>query len=104
MVRIYWKRSIFAGVCACFMLLLSGCLYPQDQTPGNNASSRSAAAAVQDAIDRYQEATGLLPILSADSSVPIYEKFKVDFAKMKRTGYVESIPKLAFKMGAAMCF
>jgi len=100
-----WKRPIAAVViCAAWMLLLSGCLYPQDQTPGGKASARSAVAAVQDAVDRYQEATGVLPIQSADQTVPLYEKFKIDFAKMKRMGYIESVPKLAFENGGSYIF
>lgn len=104
MVGIRWKRPIAAVACAAWMLLTAGCLYPQDQTPGNQASSRSAVALVQDAVDRYREATGVLPIQSADQSVPLYEKFKIDFAKMKRMGYVESVPKLAFENGGSYVF
>lgn len=104
MVRIRWKRPIAAVACAAWMLLTAGCLYPQDQTPGNQASSRGAVAAVQDAVGRYQEATGVLPIQSAEQSVPLYEKFKIDFAKMKRMGYIESLPKLAFENGGSYIF
>lgn len=104
MVAFRWKRPIAAAACAAWMLLATGCLYPQDQTPGNQASTRGAVAAVQDAVDRYQEATGVLPILNADASVPLYEKFKIDFAKMKRTGYLETVPKAAFESGGAYVF
>lgn len=86
------------------LALLSGCLYPEDQTPGNNASAKGATDTVQDAVNRYKEATGLLPILNAEATVPVYEKYKVDFAKMKRMGYVESVPKLAFENGGGYVF
>ncbi|WP_276351656.1 hypothetical protein [Cohnella caldifontis] len=91
-----------AGVM--MLVLLSGCLYPKDNTPGNNFSAHASVQTAQDAVKRYQEATGLLPIQNADASVPVYEKYKIDFGKMKRMGYVESIPKLAFENGGEYVF
>lgn len=99
-----WARPAAMAACAAVLLLISGCLYPQEQTPGNSVTSRSAVAAVQGAVDRYLDSTGVLPILNADQSVPQYEKFKIDFAKMKRTGYIESVPKAAFENGGTSVF
>jgi hypothetical protein len=92
-------RAASCGMLAVSLLAVAGCLYPDDQTPGSGASAREAVLTVQDAVDRYQEATGLLPIMNADRSVPLYEKFKVDLGKLKRMGYLSTIPSAAFESG-----
>jgi hypothetical protein len=97
-------RIVILAAIAALLLLISGCLYPSDHTPGNRVSVRNSVLAVQDAVERYRESTGLLPIQNADASVPEFEKFKVDFGKLQRMGYMESIPKLAFENGGGYLF
>lgn len=97
-------RIVVLAAAAMLLLVSSGCLYPSDQTPGSNVSARNTVMAVQDAVDRYRESTALLPIQNADQSVPQFEKFKVDFGKLQRMGYIESIPKLAFENGGGYLF
>lgn len=93
-----------AAIAALLMLTLSGCLYPDEQRVGANASAREAVLTVQDAVDRYKESTEVLPIVNADADVPIYEKFKLDFGKLQRTGYLASIPGIAFENGGTVVF
>jgi hypothetical protein len=97
-------RALGLGLLALIMMTLAGCLYPEDQTPGGQASAREAVLTVQDAIDRYQQQTGLLPIQNANESVPIYEKYKVDFGKLKRMGFIAQIPSAAFENGGSFQF
>lgn len=97
-------RRIGLAVCLALPMVLAGCLYPQDQTPGNGAPVHGSVMAIQDAVTRYKETTGVLPIMNADESVPLYEKYKIDFGKMKRTGYIESIPRHAFENGGSYVF
>lgn len=97
-------RTLGLGLLALIMISLVGCLYPEDQTPGNQASAREAVLTVQDAIERYQQQTGLLPIQNANESVPIYEKYKVDFGKLKRMGFIAQIPSAAFENGGSFQF
>jgi len=92
-------RAAALAILVLAMTALSGCLYPDDATPGHDASDRQAVLAVQDAVDRYKEATGLLPIVSAGESTPVYEKFKIDLGKLKRMDYLGSIPAAAFENG-----
>lgn len=102
-IRSKRRRFVHAAWIA-LLLVMSGCMYPKDQTPGGDVPARQAVLTVQDAVERYKEATGLLPILNADAEVPVYEKYKVDFAKMKRMGYVSSIPAVAFESGGPYAF
>jgi hypothetical protein len=97
------KTAAFTAMILLLMTL-SGCLYPKDQTPGRDVTVRGVVRTLQDAVKRYQEDTGLLPILNADASVPPYEKYKVDFAKLKRMGYVGSLPEISFENGGGYVF
>lgn len=92
-------RAIAVAIVLAAVLPLSGCLYPEEETPGHDASARQAVMTVQDAVDRYKEDKGLLPIVSADESVPVYEKFKIDLGKLKRMDYLGSVPNVAFESG-----
>ncbi|TJY44355.1 hypothetical protein E5161_02945 [Cohnella pontilimi] len=98
------KRTLLLALCTMILLLISGCLYPKDQTPGQDASAREAVLTVQDAVNRYKESTGLLPIQNAEASVPVYEKYRIDFGKLKRMGYLSAIPPAAFENGGGYIF
>ncbi|WP_373229734.1 hypothetical protein [Cohnella sp.] len=86
------------------MISLTGCLYPDDQTPGSQVSARESVLTVQDAVDRYWEQQGLLPIQNAEENVPLYEKYKVDFGKLKRMSFISQIPSAAFENGGSYQF
>ncbi|MFC3803155.1 hypothetical protein [Cohnella sp. GCM10012308] len=88
-------------VCALALLPLAGCLYPDEYTPSNQVSAKESVSAVQAAVDSYRKDTGLLPIENASEGTPQYEKFRLDFAKLKRMGYVTEIPKEAFESGGS---
>lgn len=95
------RRMLAIACLAALMLSLSGCLYPEEQTPGNDVSARQSVLTVQDAVDRFKEDQGLLPIVSADESVPEYEKYRIDLGKLKRMNYLGSIPNVAFESGGS---
>lgn len=97
-------RTIALGLLSLILISLTGCLYPDDQTPGGNVSAREAILTVQDAVDRYQQQTALLPIQNAKESVPVYEKYKVDFGKLQRMGYISNVPSAAFESGGSYQF
>jgi hypothetical protein len=92
-------RLIAVLMMASALMLIAGCLYPDDQTPGSNVSARESVLTVQDAVDRYKEQTGLLPMQNAGASVPVYEKYKIDFGKLKRMNFLANIPPIAFENG-----
>jgi hypothetical protein len=95
---------VAGGTLALAVMLLGGCLYPREGTPGRETAARDAVLLVQHAVDRYQEATGVLPIHNADETVPVYEKFRVDFGKLKRGGWIAEVPAVAFEGGGPYVF
>jgi hypothetical protein len=103
-VNLRFSRISVLIICAALLLMISGCLYPKQYTPGQAVNVSGTVQAAQDAVNRYQQATGLLPIQNADASVPVYEKYRIDFPKMQRMGYIDSIPKLAFESGGPYIF
>jgi hypothetical protein len=98
------KRVTTAGLIAATLFSLTGCLYLDDQRVGSDVSARESVLTVQDAVDRYQEQTGLLPLLNSAESVPLYEKFKIDFGKLKRMNMIAQVPSAAFENGGSYQF
>ncbi len=97
-------RFMTLSLLIIVLLSMTGCLYPDDQQPGSQISAREAVLTVQDGVDRYREQTGLLPILNSAEMVPLYEKYKVDFGKLKRMGFIAQVPSAAFESGGAYQF
>jgi hypothetical protein len=81
------------------VFLLSGCLYPDDMRKENQVAAKEYIFLVQKAIDDYREDTGVLPIKNSTQETPIYEKYAIDFKKLKARGYLSQIPVNAFENG-----
>lgn len=79
--------------------LLQGCLYPKEMRKENQASAKDGILLVQHAVDEYQQASGILPLINADMNTPRYEKFKVDFSALTSSQLLSSIPTNAFENG-----
>ncbi|MBP3964461.1 hypothetical protein [Paenibacillus lignilyticus] len=95
------RKAAAAMVLALMAALLSGCLYPKDQMGQFQKPPKDAILNVQTVIDQFQKDTGLLPMQNSTEATPIYEKFKVDFDKLKRMNYVSSIPETAYEQGGS---
>lgn len=81
-------------------LLLTGCLYPQNQLEQNKIPHEDQLEMVQKAVERYSEGTnGLMPIKTSDSNTPIFEKHLIDFNMMKEKNVLSSVPGNAFENG-----
>lgn len=97
-------RLMALMLMAAGLTLTAGCLYPEDQTPGNQVSARESVLTVEDAVDRYKQHTGLLPIQNAGQAVPVYEKYKIDFGKLKRMSFWRASPQWHSKTGELTSF
>ncbi|MFC4777553.1 hypothetical protein ACFO9Q_12215 [Paenibacillus sp. GCM10023252] len=92
-------------IVLCILLaVISGCMYPENQMKQSGGAPKEAVRTVQAAIDQYQAETSLLPIENSASDTPLYEKFKIDFGKLQRAGYLSSIPGAAFENGGNYYF
>lgn len=101
-IGIQSKIAVLA-VVTC-LLALTGCMYPKENTPGGMASAREAVLIVQDAIDRYYADKEVLPIHNADQTVPVYEKYRIHFGRLKSSGYLANVPPAAFESGGSNQF
>ncbi len=99
-----WRKGTILVVALVALLVVSGCMYPQEQRRQNGVAPKEAIRNVQGAMDQYQSETGMLPIITASSETPVYEKFLVDFSILQRGGYLSDIPSAAFEKGGNFRF
>lgn len=90
---------LFIGIA----LFLSGCMYPNERKAENQIGIDQQVSLVQEAIDKFKEETGVLPIVTKEAETPIYEKYIIDFSKMIPK-YIPYIPGAAFEQGGSFLF
>lgn len=96
-MKFTYKGTIAALI---FVLLLSGCLYPESELAQNKVPNEDQLELVQTAVQKYQEATnGLLPIKTKPAETPVFEKYLIDFSAMKENHVLSEIPGNAFESG-----
>lgn len=82
------------------VFLLSGCLYPSSELAQNQVPNEEQLKMVQEAVLQYQEQTdGLMPIKTNPSDVPLYERYIIDFTKLKEAQLLNEIPGTAYENG-----
>lgn len=93
-------KKIYLFLSICIIVILSGCLYPQDKLTKNQIPNETQMEVVQVAVNQYQEQTGgLVPIKTKPSDTPIFEKYIIDFNLLKEEGLLAEIPGNAFENG-----
>lgn len=101
-------RSLIQGRSALLALvlviLLTGCAYPQELRKENQINPAEFITVVQQAIDTYHEKTSVLPIKNSEMTTPLYEKYVIDFAKLKKTNLLSSVPANAFESGGVFIY
>ncbi|MGD7045445.1 hypothetical protein [Jeotgalibacillus proteolyticus] len=81
------------------VFLLQGCMYPSQQKSENEIPYEDQIQNVQEAVDRFQEDSGgLLPIKTLEEDTPIYQKYLIDFSKIKPR-YMDQLPGNAYENG-----
>ena len=81
-------------------LLLTGCLYPNNELQKNKVPNQQQLEMVQNAVDTYQEQkNGLLPIKTKGQDTPIFQKYPVEFGKLKQLNLIGELPGTAFENG-----
>lgn len=93
------KKALLFSLLCCSLLLLTACAYPESEQAKNQIPYEDQLAAVQNAVDQYQEATGgLLPIKTRDMDVDQFIKYPIDFSEIV-PDYTAEIPTNAFETG-----
>ncbi|HZW68618.1 MAG TPA: hypothetical protein VFF20_08455 [Pseudogracilibacillus sp.] len=93
------KRYMAVTICM-FVLLLSGCLYPQSELAKNQMPNEEQLALIESAVIQYKEQTnGLVPIKTNSNDVALYEKYVVDFTTLREAQLINEIPATAYENG-----
>ncbi|MGZ4161794.1 MAG: hypothetical protein ACXVNF_13495, partial [Neobacillus sp.] len=88
---------------SCFLvltaILLSGCMYPNEELAKNQIPYKDQIQAVQTAVDSFRKDNGgILPIKTKEADTPIYQKYPIDFKKITPK-YLAEPPGNAFENG-----
>ncbi len=93
------KRNRFV-ISLSLLVLLTGCMYPEERDPGNQIPPGQMVEQVQQAIDRYYEEEHILPIQTKPKDTPIFEKYVIQFQKLVPK-YLPSPPPNVFEEGGS---
>lgn len=79
------------------LIVLSGCLFPQDQRAGGDVPYEDQRKSVEDAVHQYRETTGVLPIETRDQDTPDVRRYPINFKEL--SPYLSQLPTNAFENG-----
>ncbi|MBT2754899.1 hypothetical protein AB1K84_07025 [Mesobacillus foraminis] len=93
-------RKLFVLLpCILLVLILSGCMYPEENLAQNRIPHEVQLESVQKAVDGFREDnSGILPIKTKEADTPIYEKYLIDFQRIVPR-YMPEPPGNAFESG-----
>ncbi|MDN4493876.1 hypothetical protein [Ureibacillus aquaedulcis] len=91
------KWSLFF-VLALTTVLLSGCLFPEEEKAESQVPDDLQLASVQKAVEEFQADTGVLPIKTRDMDTDIFIKYPIDFEKLVPK-YIANPPANSFEKG-----
>jgi hypothetical protein len=93
------KLKVLGCLLAVTAVLLSGCMYPDENLAKNEIPYKDQIQAVQAAVDSFQKDNGgILPIQTKEADTPIYQKYPIDFKKITPR-YLAEPPGNAFESG-----
>lgn len=92
------KKLILVGLLMLITSVLAGCLFPNEKRVENQIPYPDQIHAVQQAVNQFQQDTGVLPIKTRDMETPIYQKYPIDFAKLVPR-YIQQPPGNSFENG-----
>ena len=94
------KKIYILLITLLITIVLTGCLYPQNELAKNKIPNEAQIEMVQTAVMEYiNETDGLVPIKTKPSDVAIYEKYIIDFTLLKERQLIADIPGTAFENG-----
>lgn len=99
-IRKKLKKMTGLSLVLCTVILLTGCLYPEENSQENQVPYEDQVESVQKAVLEYRKDNGgqLLPIKTKDQDTPYYMKYIIDFKKLVPK-YMAEIPGNAYENG-----
>ncbi|CEA00178.1 hypothetical protein BN1048_00853 [Jeotgalicoccus saudimassiliensis] len=92
------RKFGFVLIFTLALLVLTGCMYPDNQKKGSSIPPETDIQNVQNAVDNFQESEGgILPIKTTENAAE-YMKYPVDFTRIV-PGYLSEIPVTAYENG-----
>lgn len=93
------KWKMLGGLLALTAILLTGCMYPNEDLAKNQIPYKDQIQSVQTAVDSFRKDNGgILPIKTKEADTPIYQKYPIDFKKIAPK-YLAEPPGNAFENG-----
>jgi hypothetical protein len=99
---IKWTSKLIIGVL--MLSTLTGCVYSNEIKQQNSPATGEYIGLVQNAVDQYIKRNGVPPIQNKDQDTPVYEKYLVDFKKLKNYNLISAIPTNAFENGGTAIY
>jgi hypothetical protein len=91
------KITVMMNIVIIF--LLTGCMYPKNESAQNTIPYQDQLQSVQTAIDQFQQDNGgILPIKTFDESTPLYQRYLIDFKRIVPE-YLSEPPSNAYESG-----
>jgi hypothetical protein len=99
------KKRVSLFLLVLFTMgVLSGCVYSNEIKQQNSPATGEYMSIVQNAVDQYQKRNGVPPIQNKAQNTPIYEKYLVDFGKLRNYNLISTIPGNAFENGGTAIY
>ena len=92
------KKTVQALLLIMTIIVLAGCMYPDDLKVENQIPAQDQLDAVQRAVNEFKEDTGVLPIKNRDMDTDIFIKYLIDFEKLVPK-YLSAAPSNAYEKG-----
>ena len=92
------KKTMQALLLIISIIVLSGCMYPEELKVENQIPAQDQLDAVQRAINEYKVDTGVLPIKNRDMDTDIFIKYLIDFEKLVPK-YLSAAPANSYEKG-----
>ncbi|MBA4601292.1 hypothetical protein [Thermoactinomyces mirandus] len=95
------NRLFFLSATTAFLLLLTGCMYPDDQRMQMDILPQQVAQ-VQEAVNAYFTQNKILPYTYTEENRKLTTKYKVNFKELK--GFLGETPPASFDKGGYFLF
>ncbi|MCD8511462.1 MAG: hypothetical protein LRY73_17430 [Bacillus sp. (in: Bacteria)] len=80
------------------VILLLGCMYPDERRMENRVPYNDQIQSVQSAVIQYRQDNGVLPIKTREDGTPVFQKYPINFKQLIPT-YLQTAPGNSFESG-----